>query len=201
MNGNNTNKRFCIWQQNVAKSPTAQHDMLAMAKPHQWDLIALQEPYLDSFGLTQASTYWNVIYPSNKNLENQNCTRSIILVNTKIHSSQIQQITILSSDITAIKISTNAQSLLLINIYNDNTRNDSIDTLANEWESNEAEWMRGPVTKLIVLGDFNRHHSTWEAPHNNHLTSHDRLLNPLLDLIVNMQLEMALPCNTPTLEA
>ena len=37
--------------------------------------------------------------------------------------------------------------------------------------------------------------------HNDHLTSSNRLLNPLLDLIVNMRLEMALPRDTPTLEA
>jgi len=37
--------------------------------------------------------------------------------------------------------------------------------------------------------------------HNNHLTSPDRLLNPLLDLVVNMRLEMALPRDTPTLES
>ncbi len=45
------------------------------------------------------------------------------------------------------------------------------------------------------------HISTWEAMHNNHLTNPNRLLNPLLDLIVNMQLEMALPQDTPTLES
>ena len=72
MNGNNSTKRFRIWQQNITKSLEAQHDVLAKADPKKWDLIALQEPYLDSIGLTQVNTYWNVIYPSNKNLENQN---------------------------------------------------------------------------------------------------------------------------------
>ena len=186
MNGNNPPKCFHIWQQNVAKSLTAQHDVLAKADPKKWDILALQEPYLDSIGLTQANPFWNVTYPSNKNLENQNRIRSIILVNTKIHSSQIQQIPILSSDITAVKITTDAHTLILVNVYNDNNHNQSIDTLANEWESHEDAWLRNPSTELIVLGNFNRHHSTWEAPHNDHLTSHDRLLNPLLDLIVNM---------------
>jgi hypothetical protein len=43
---------------------------------------------------------------------------------------------------------------------------------------------------LFVLGAFNRHHSTWEGTTNAHLTSTDRFLNSLLDLIVNIQLEM-----------
>src|SRR5258706_2456957 len=201
MNDTNTTKHFCIWQQNVVKSSTAQYDVLANANPKNWDIIALQEPYLDSIGLTQANMHWNVIYPSNKNLENQNRIRSIILVNTNIQSAQVQQIKIQSSDIMAIKIMTNACTLLLINIYNDNGHNQSIDTIANEWETHEDEWTLNPMTKIIVLGNFNRHHRTWEATHNDHLMSQDRLLNPLLDLIVNMQLEMALPHDIPTLEA
>ena len=92
--------------------------MLAKAVPNNWDLIALQELYLDSIGLTRVNSFWNVIYPSNKNLEIQNRVRSVILVNTKIYSEQIQQITIPSNDITAIKISTAARTLILINIYN-----------------------------------------------------------------------------------
>jgi len=96
---------------------------------------------------------------------------------------------------------TNTRTLLLFNVYIDNGNNQGIDALANEWETKENEWLQDPATEIVVLGDFNRHHSTWEAPHNNHLTSQDWLLNPLLDLVVNMRLEMALPRNIPTLEA
>ena len=73
--------------------------------------------------------------------------------------------------------------------------------IVNEWETNKQVWTANPTTEILLLGDFNRHHSTWEARHNDHLTSTDQLLNPLLDLIVNMRLEMALPRNIPTLEA
>jgi ribonuclease HI len=167
----------------------------------EWDIIALQEPYMDFLGLTRANLHWNVIYPSNKNQENQKRTRSIILISTNIDSSQIQQINIQSSDITAVQINANARSLLLFNVYNDNTNNHAIETIANEWETHEQVWTAKPTTEILLLGDFNRHHSTWEARHNDHLTSPDHLLNPLLDLIVNLRLEMALPRNTPTLEA
>lgn len=129
--------------------------MLASANPHRWDIIALQEPYLDHLGRTRANSHWNVIYPSNKNLDNHNRVRSITLVNTNIQSAQIQQIKIQSNDITAIKITTNTRTLILFNVYNDNNHNQSIKTLANEWETNEDEWMRDPATEIIVLGDFN----------------------------------------------
>jgi hypothetical protein len=201
MNAPPSNNRLHIWQQNVAKSSIAQHDVLAKANPGEWDIIALQEPYLDHLGLTHANPHWNVLYPSNKNLENQKRFRSIILTNTNIASSQIQQISLQCSDITAIRITTPTRSLLLFNIYNDNTNNDTINTLANEWELRENEWSTLPATEILVLGDFNRHHSTWETRRNAHLSSPDCLLNPLLDLIVNMRLEMALPRDIPTLEA
>jgi hypothetical protein len=107
----------------------------------------------------------------------------------------------MSSDITTIKISTNTRSLIIINIYNNNTHNLTINTLAKEWEMNERTWQNPSPTEIIILGNFNCHHSTWESSANSHLTSPDRLLNPLFDLVVNMHLEMALPRHTPTLEA
>jgi len=85
-----------------------QHNVLAKANPKDWDIIALQEPYMDFLGLTQANLHWNVIYPSNKNQENQNRTCSIMLISTKINSSQIQQINIQSSDIAAVQINTDS---------------------------------------------------------------------------------------------
>ena len=41
-----------IWQQNVHKSKTAQAYVLNTANPKDWDVIALQEPWFDSFGNT-----------------------------------------------------------------------------------------------------------------------------------------------------
>src|SRR5712671_6439351 len=107
MNMTTSPKLFQIWQQNVAKSNTAQQDLLAKANLKDWDIIALQEPYLDHLRLTHTNSHWTVLYPSNKNLQNQNCAWSVLLINTKIDSSQVQQITINSSNITAVKITTN----------------------------------------------------------------------------------------------
>jgi predicted secreted protein len=71
MNMSRNARHFRIWQQNVAKSSVVQHDVLANANPKDWDIIAIQEPYMDFLGLTRANPHWNVIYPSNKNQENQ----------------------------------------------------------------------------------------------------------------------------------
>ena len=202
MNDTTSRKYFNIWQQNVAKSSTSQHNLLAKADPNDWDIITLQEPYLDHLQLTWANPHWMVLYPSNKNLQGQPHTRSIILINKKIDSSQIQQIDIPSSDITAVKITTENHTLILINLYNNIHHNHNIETIANTWNTHENNWTRGNgQAEIVLLGDFNRHHSIWEPSKNDHLKSPDQLLNPLLELIVNMRLEMTLPHNTPTLEA
>ena len=116
MNMKHNARHFQIWQQNIAKSSITQHDILTKANPKDWDIITLQEPYMDFLSLTHANLHWNIIYPSNKNQENQKRTRSIILISTNIDSSQIQQINIQSSNITAIQINANLHSLLLLNI-------------------------------------------------------------------------------------
>ena len=54
-----------IRQQNVHKSKTAQAYVLNTTNPKDWDVLALQEPWLDSFGDSHGLQYWHVIYPSN----------------------------------------------------------------------------------------------------------------------------------------
>ena len=57
--------RLRIWQQNLRKSHPAQLDMLATAKPEDWDVLAIKEPYLDHLGNSRASQFWKIIYPAN----------------------------------------------------------------------------------------------------------------------------------------
>ena len=103
----------------------------------------------------------------------------------------------MSSDISAIKISTNSHAIPIINVSNDNTYNNSINTLARGWGAHGEAWTGRAHSQPGSLR-LNRHHSTWEGTTNAHLTSTDRLLNPHL---VRMHLEMSLPRGIPTLEA
>jgi len=59
-----TKARVKIWQQNLAKSNIAQQEMIAAAKPNEWDILALQEPWIDHLGKTRANSKWNVVYPT-----------------------------------------------------------------------------------------------------------------------------------------
>jgi hypothetical protein len=55
-----------IWQQNVNKSSTCQHDLISSARlaKRGIDLVALQEPSINTFGTTIASRDWIPIYPT-----------------------------------------------------------------------------------------------------------------------------------------
>ena len=75
-----------------------------------------------------------------------------MLLNTDTKSEQIQQIQIISSDISAIKIATNSGSMIIINIYNGNLNTNTIGTLAREWETREDAWLSPYPTELFILG-------------------------------------------------
>jgi hypothetical protein len=197
----NTNKRIKIWQQNLGKSNIVQQEPIAAAMPSEWDILAIQEPWIDHLGKTRANLKWSVVYPTMKGHDNLPPPRSVILVNTKFPSESITQIPIKSNNITAIRVHTQHHILTIINIYNANKHNDTLSTLSDAWETRETDFIPTMSTELILLGDFNRHHPTWEGDMNEHLTSPNRLLNLLLELIINMRLEMVLHKGIPTLEA
>jgi hypothetical protein len=125
----NINTRVKIWQQNLGKSNIAQQEMIAATAPNDWDILALQEPWIDHLGKTCTNTKWSVIYPSTTGQDNLPPPRSVLFVNTKFPSEMITQILINSNDITEIRICTQHHTLTVINIYNANDKNDTINTL------------------------------------------------------------------------
>ena len=54
----NTSKRLRIWQQNLNKSDKAQYDLNNSLIHNEWDIILLQEPYIDTLGGTRANHHW-----------------------------------------------------------------------------------------------------------------------------------------------
>lgn len=106
MNSTNTKTSIRIWQQNLGKSFIAQQEMLARAHQDNWDILAIQEPYIDTLGNTRANSKWNVVYPTTVSHKAQHPHRTVILVNTKTPLESTIQIHIESRDITAITINT-----------------------------------------------------------------------------------------------
>lgn len=54
---------------------------------------------------------------------------------------------------------------------------------------------------MIWLGNFNRHHESWEPHTNSHLASSADKIEPLLELLYGYGMAMALPPELPTLQA
>ena len=185
-----------IWQQNSHKSKLAQQYILNTASPDDWDLIVIQEPWLDQFNNARGSAYWRVLYPSTHFLDNSPRTRTIMLINTNIDTDVYAQIEIPSADILAVKFLGPHGNLNVINIYNDCTHNNTIRDLTTSLPLLRLT----PTDSMIWLGDFNRHHPIWESEDNKHLYSSNEDIEPLLEAIRDNDMEQALPPDTPTFE-
>ena len=56
--------RLKIWQQNLNKSRAAHEDLIISDVLRHFDILMLQEPYIDKLGNTKATKDWRVVYPS-----------------------------------------------------------------------------------------------------------------------------------------
>ena len=109
--------RLKIWQQNLNKSDKAQFDLINAPLHKEWDLLLLQEPYIDSFGNTKATSRWHILYPSSHLADSPTC-RSVILVNASLDMNAWAQVTLEgSNDLTAYNSDSHkavSQSLIYI---------------------------------------------------------------------------------------
>jgi exonuclease III len=189
-----------IWQQNTHKSQTAQDYVINTAKPEDWDILALQEPWLDSLGKSRASQYWRIVHPANYYEEGRACIRSVLLINANINTDSYSVIPIFHSDITAVRFKGNNGNLSVINIYNEITNNDTTSCLDHFLNANPRLVRPSITDNMIWLGDFNRHHPIWEEDTNSHLFEPENYITPLLDLLYRHDMLLALPKGIPTFQ-
>jgi len=139
-----------IWQQNVPKSKTAQAYVLNTANPKDWDVIALQEPWIDSFGNSQSTQYWRVVYPANFYDEGRPRIRSVLLINTNLSTDCYSIIPVKHSNITAVRFKGENGYLSLFNIYNEITNNDTISFL-DDYVNQNSLFIRPPF-RIVSFG-------------------------------------------------
>ena len=112
-------KRLRIFQQNLNKSDKAQYDLINSPIHNNWDLILLQEPYINALGNTKANHNWHVLYPMS-HLANGSVKQSVILVNTLLDTNTWKQLPFShSNDVTVFQLEHCKISyiLLLVDIY------------------------------------------------------------------------------------
>jgi hypothetical protein len=166
MEHTNTLQFLNIWQQNINKSPTCQHDLISSGKLLETDIniVALQEPSINYYGKTIASRDWIPVYPTT-HADKPDKSRTVILLRVTLCTDNWTQIDFPSGDVTAIQVTGDWGKLTIFNIYNDCDHNNTITALSKFHHNNTNLLERttqgpGRAAHVIWLGDFNRHHHT-----------------------------------------
>lgn len=201
-NNNGPTRQLCIFQLNCNASNHTQFIMINSLNPNDWDVIAIQEPYIDFKGVTWAMPAWWVVYPS-KHYNTPAEMRSIMLISKYLATNCWEILSVGSSDISAIHFSADFGQVHLFNIYNDCTHSCTLQHL-------EQYLLASPPT-LIYLnakcsdiwpGNFNRHDLMWESPDNAQLftLANFDVAEILINLLVDFGVNTALEPGVPTLE-
>src|ERR1700736_2191977 len=187
-----------IWQQNTHKSQTAQDYVLNAARPEDWDILAIQEPWIDTLGKSHMTQYWRIIYPVNYYEEGRSRVRSVLLINTNINTDSYTMLLIPHSDIVGVHFTGANGSLTVINVYNEITNNSTTDCLDSFLTANPRMVRLSASDHMLWLGDFNRHHPMWEDNTNSHLFEPENYISPLLDLLYKNDILLPIPTGLPT---
>lgn len=115
-----------IRQLNLNKSLIATEHLLNSNAPDDYDVLAIQEPYIDFGGKARARRQWYPVYPKAHYLDNSGHTRSMLLVNKKIASETWMAIDVGSPDVTRVKISITRKDILIFNLYCDQNNSSTI---------------------------------------------------------------------------
>ena len=90
---NGSKVKLRIRQQNTNKSLIAQTDMLHRMVPKLFDIIGIQEPYLDHFHNTCTSQHWYTVYPR-EHFVNLGKTKLVILMNKAVAADMCVRMTL-----------------------------------------------------------------------------------------------------------
>jgi hypothetical protein len=195
-----------IWQQNINRSCTCQHDLISSAALARRgiDLVALQEPAINNFGMTIASREWTLVYPSTHAMDPSK-TCSLLLIRSNILTERWKQMDFPSGDITIINISGSWGKATIYNIYNDCNKNDMIHQLESYTQSqlprtDQRNNSNESVKVTLWLGDFNRHHLHWDDPADTRLFTRSAIQDAetLIIAVAELGLDLALPPGIPT---
>src|SRR6266481_4386627 len=194
--------RLRLWQQNLNQSDKAHFDLINSLVHNDWDLLLLQEPYIDMFGNTKVNSKWHTIYPSSHLTDNAT-NRSVILVNVALDSNSWAQLPFEgSNNVTVLQFSLPPGCLTIFNIYNDCTHSDTLSKLHQYLDQHSADLLASEVDHMIWCSNFNRHHPLWDEEHNKHLfmASASVAVQLLLSLLEEHNMIMLLPKGIPTLQ-
>jgi exonuclease III len=196
-------EQLTIWQQNINKSPSCQHDLISSnhLADKEIDLIVLQEPAINAItNLTIATKDWLPIYPTTHG-NTTNRTRSITLIRANLNTDSWTQIDFQSSDITIVQLIGAWGKITIFNIYLEGNSNETLKQLNVFYRRNLNLFEHADcgTAHIIWLGDFNHHHLLWDDPNDAHLftSKATKSAEELIELIADIGLDLALPPGIP----
>ena len=98
---------------------------------------------------------------------------SLFLINANISSDSYTILPFPHNNITVVQFKGNFGCLMIFNIYNEITNNNTIQFLS-DYLDDLSNLIHSNDDHMIWLGDFNHHHLMWEDEMNEHLFEPDK---------------------------
>ena len=101
---------------NLNKLDKTHYDLINTLLHKNWDILALQEPYIDALDNNKANSQWHVVYPT-RHLANNTIDRSVLLINVALDFNRWVQILVEdSNDFEAIQLHTPKGHITIFNL-------------------------------------------------------------------------------------
>ncbi|KXN81037.1 hypothetical protein AN958_06283 [Leucoagaricus sp. SymC.cos] len=150
------NNRLRIFQLNMNKSETAHLDLINRKLGEYWDIVCIQEPHITKLGHIRTPNRYRQVFSSARNDPTAGKVRSVIWVNERLDTNNWEVVNIPdTNDITAIRIRSGFNTLVIFNIYNPCDSNNTQNNLDDFFTRKRAEFYGSEDKHVIWCGDFN----------------------------------------------
>lgn len=173
-----------ILQLNIMKSRAGMEALINDHQSQNLDLLLIQEPPKTAYHTHVNHSAWRLYRPTHPEIPR---FRSLLYVNRRISTSSHRQIHCNHPDVVGIKIWTSELQYLVFSIYippiamHEPFEASSAQEILEEIQKNIQEHteQNSRTTKLILAGDFNRHHPAWShrAVHHRFAQHAEELIN------------------------
>jgi len=191
-----------ILQLNTMKSRAGMEALINDTSTRHLDMLLIQEPPISRYKTHVNHRSWHLYTPTCATEDR--VTRSLLYVNKRVATSSHRQIQCNDPDVTAIKLWNTELQVLIFSIYIPpldfhrlqelQTIKPTLDSIQNTIKDTTSKDTK--PTRIIMAGDFNRHHPSWSGRQVHHtVMSHS---GELLQFMHEQQLQMGLPRGTPT---
>lgn len=191
-----------LLQLNIMKSRAGMEALINDHQSQDLDMLLIQEPPMTAYRTHVNHNAWRLYRPTYSNESPR--YRSLLYVNKRIATSSHRQIRCNHPDLVAVKLWTAEVQYLIFSIYippldiYGTTDTTPAEPVLEEVKKTIQQHAKDAekTTKLILAGDFNRHHPAWShrPVHRNFTDQAEELIN----FFQTYHLRWCLPGGIPT---